>query len=250
MPYAHGYKVRFDVPSSPYTFHDVVLKFTEFSDNWDPGTGDIIIPCEVDEQYCPDKSTLQKLVQMEFMGEGVAGKVKLEIESIYATNCDEDVVETDPNPEETAANGGSGGGGSGNRGQFGSQSDRDENAVGGQGGYMLPTILPNGDVRIESFDNPQHRWYPVNDPVMGGQSMSTVVVEDDAGVFDGEVRDVTSLAAPGFVKMETRGGAFPDVRACKALKMVLRSSNDYGGIRVTFGRHHNDGAQWYIRGYK
>lgn len=251
MPYAHGYKARFDVPSDEGGFHEVALKFDEFSDNWDPRSGDVVVSCEDDAQFCPDETTLQNLVQMEIMAEGVNGEVKLEIDSIAATNCDDDVVETDPNPDETNRNGGSGGG----RGQFGNRNyggalDRDKNAVGGRGGYMYPTILPNGDIRIESFDDPQHRWYAVSDPVMGGSSTSTVAVKNKAGVFDGEVRTVESLDAPGFVSMQTRGGSFPDLRMCKALKMVLKSENDYGGLRVTFGRHHNEGAPWYIRGYK
>ena len=81
-------------------------------------------------------------------------------------------METDPAPEKTAKeNSGSGGGagydGNGNsdRGQFGGRNysgmlDRDKNAVGGYRGYTYPTILPNGDIHIESFDNPKHRWYP------------------------------------------------------------------------------------------
>jgi len=62
--------------------------------------------------------------------------------------------------------------------------------------------------------------------------------------------DVRSLDAPGFIKMETWGGNFPDVSMCGALKITLASANDYGGIRVTFGRHHADDAQPYVRGYK
>ena len=256
MPYAHGYKAPFSVPSAQDggdggEFRDVELKFTEFSDNWDPRTGDVVVACAADQQFCPDDATLRNMVQMEVMAEGVNGKVRLEIDSIAAMNCDGDVVETDPDPDATNRNGGSGR----PRGQFGGRNyggtlDRDKNAVGGWGGYMHPTILPNGDIRIESFDDPRHRWYAVNDPVMGGSSDSTVTVRGDAGVFDGTVRDVETLDAPGFVKMETRGGSFPDISACEALRMVLKSDNGYGGLRVTFGRHHNEGAPWYIRGYK
>lgn len=260
MQYAHGYKAHFNVPidsgSASEPFHEVLLQFTDFSDNWDPKTGNVIVSCADNEQYCPDDATLANMVQMEFMAEGVSGTVRLEIDSIQAINCDDSVVETDPNPEETAKNSGSGGGGYGNnRGQFGGRNysgnlDRDKNAVGGYGGYMYPTILPNGDVRIESFDNPKHRWYPVNDPVMGGSSMSSVTVLRETGIFDGEVVDVPRLDAPGFIKMETRGGNFPDVSMCRALKLTLKSANDYTGIRVTLGRHHADDAQPWVRGYK
>jgi len=257
MRFAHGYHARFDVPDVPSEFQDVLLKFTKFSDNWDPRTGNIIVSCEEDQQYCPDDETLQNMERLEIMAEGVNGKIKLEIQSIIATNCDDDVSEADPNPEKTAANrgGNNGNRGGGNRGQFGNSDmsgflNRDENAVGGNGGWMFPTILENGDIRIESFDNPQHRWYPINDPVMGGSSTSTVKVMNEVGVFDGEVVDVSFLGAPGFIKMETRGGSFPNVSMCKALKINLKSRNDYNGIRVTMGTHHADNAQPYVRGYK
>lgn len=265
MRFAHGYHARFEVAFQD-VFLDVVLAFSEFSDNWDPRTGDIIVTCQENEQYCPDDKTLQNMERLEIMAEGVNGEIKLEIKSIVAYNCDDDVSEADPNPEETAANQGQGGGGRGNGGnqgnrgdggnrggggrQFGGFVDHDEDAVGGHGGWMLPTILENGDIRIESFDNPQHRWFPLNDPVMGGQSKSTVNVQNDLGVFEGEVKDVSFLGAPGFIKMETRGGNFPNVSMCKALRINLKSRNDYNGIRVTLGTHHADTAQPYVRGYK
>eukprot|EP00578_Thalassiosira_sp_NH16_P027255 CAMPEP_0181088344 /NCGR_PEP_ID=MMETSP1071-20121207/6736_1 /TAXON_ID=35127 /ORGANISM="Thalassiosira sp., Strain NH16" /LENGTH=540 /DNA_ID=CAMNT_0023170253 /DNA_START=54 /DNA_END=1676 /DNA_ORIENTATION=- len=253
MRYARGYKAHFDVPEPLSEFHDIELGFSKFSDNWDPRTGDIIISCSEDEQFCPDDATRKNLQQIEIMAEGVNGDIKLEIDSISATNCDDDVVESDPNPEETAkTNGSSSGRG---RGQFGGRNysgefGREENSVGGYGGYTYPTILPNGDIRIESFNSPKHRWFPLNDPVMGGSSTSSVAVKNNVGVFDGEVVDVARLDAPGFIKMETRGGNFPDVSMCKALKINLRSMTEYTGIRVTLGRHHADGAQPYVRGYK
>lgn len=85
---------------------------------------------------------------------------------------------------------------------------------------------------------------------MGGSSTSTVKVTNEVGVFDGEVVDVSFLGAPGFIKMESRGGSFPNVSMCKALKINLKSQNDYDGIRVTMGTHHADNAQPYVRGYK
>ena len=37
---------------------------------------------------------------------------------------------------------------------------------------------------------------------------------------------------------------------CRALKILLKSANEYSGVRVTMGRHHADDAQPYVRGYK
>jgi len=245
MPYAHGYKTHFDAPVGD--FETVDLPFTEFSDNWDPKTGEIVVSCADNNQYCPDDNTLEDFKQLEIMAEGVNGKILLEIKSIHAYGCDDDVSEKAPDSD----NGGNNSDGSSfSKGNWKAYKDRDENAVGGSGGYMQPTILENGDIRIESFDNPQHRWYPNNDPVMGGSSTSTVSVQNDAGVFDGEVVDVDFLNAPGFIKMETRGGNFPDVSMCEALKIHLKSANDYSGIRVTFGTHHAPNTEPYVRGYK
>lgn len=243
MPYAQGYKTQFDVPVGE--FGDVKLAFTDFSDNWDPKTGNVVISCEEDNQYCPDDATLQNFQKFEIMAEGVKGNINLEIQSIHAFGCDDDVSETNPNPKDQAPIST----GSGFRGSGGFRP-QEHDSVGGYGGYMQPTILENGDVRIESFEDPQHQWYPLNDPVMGGSSTSTVTVQNKAGIFDGEVVNVDFLDAPGFIKMETRGGNFPDVSMCKALKIVLKSANDYDGIRVTFGTHHAADAQPYVRGYK
>lgn len=255
FPYAKGYKTHFDLPAASDDFQSVFVKFDEFSDNWDPRTGEIVVSCEENNQYCPDDATLKNLEQIEIMAEGVKGKVYLEIKSILATNCDDDVSETNPNPDEDpyrdsnninspVTNGG------GRNNNFSRFQDHEKDSVGGYGGYMAPTILENGDVRIESFEDPQHRWFPTNDPVMGGSSVSTVTIKNDVGIFDGEVVDVDFLGAPGFIKMETRGGNFPDVSMCTGLKIQLKSSNSYDGIRVSFGTHHADDAMPYVRGYK
>jgi len=115
-------------------------------------------------------------------------------------------------------------------------------------------ILEDGDrVPIESFSTPQFSWVTRNDPVMGGQSTSEFHVDDDegTGVFDGQVKIVTFLQAPGFIELEA-SGSFPDVSACEALALVVKSTtDDYQGYRISFGTKH-DPASWmpWIRGYK
>lgn len=255
MPYANGYKTRFDAPVGFYG--DVEIPFTDFSDNWDPYTGDQVVTCAEDNQYCPDETTLKNLLRFEFMAEGVLGKIRLEIKSITAYGCDDNVVETGEVPAQASGPfpGAGGNGYNGMPGEGGENNHEHNHNGRGEGGhdhpsYVPPVILANGDIRIESFADPQHTWVSLNDPVMGGKSTSTVMVQDDAGIFDGEVVDVPFLEAPGFIKMETRGGAFPDVSACKALKMNLMSSALYDGLRVTFGTHHAEEAGPYVRGYK
>jgi len=77
-----------------------------------------------------------------------------------------------------------------------------------------------GAVPIATFDNAKATtwsWNPVNDPVMGGKSVSTFTVDADRklGVWDGEVKIVPFLKAPGFCNLQAPGlnkkAAFPDV---------------------------------------
>jgi len=218
----------------------VTIPFTDFSDSWDPKTGDQIETCEEDSNLCPDDITLENLLRFEIMAEGVLGVVDLEIKLIEAVDCADDVATVDPNPGLHHQGG---------RGQGGRPpSGESQNAT--HIGHVTPHILSNGDIRIESFSNPQHAWFALNDPVMGGSSTSTVTLQNGAGVFEGEVEDVSFLHAPGFIKMETRGGAFPDVSHCNSLKLNLKAPLDYDGLRVTFGVHHAADSGPYVRGYK
>lgn len=81
-------------------------------------------------------------------------------------------------------------------------------------------------------------WFALVDPVMGGQSTGTWTKNDDEqyGSLDGEVKDVPSLSAPGFV---TAGalGKFPDASASIDGGLVLKvrsNTADYTGFRISF----------------
>merc|ERR1711988_1534635 len=70
----------------------------------------------------------------------------------------------------------------------------------------------------------------------GGKSTGTWALGDGFGVIDGEVVDVPSLSAPGFIKAQAKGN-FPDVSAFADGSLVLsvRTTNpEYEGYRVTF----------------
>lgn len=108
------------------------------------------------------------------------------------------------------------------------------------------------EISIEVFSNPTHEWHAKNDPVMGGESTSTVEINtvSGVGIFDGEVVNVPYLDAPGFITMETKAGAFPDVSSCSALQMVMSSTTpEYKGYRVSFGNVHVSGGR-HAFGYK
>jgi len=81
-------------------------------------------------------------------------------------------------------------------------------------------------------------WFALVDPVMGGQSTGTWTLNADEsyGSLDGEVKDVPSLSAPGFV---TAGAlaSFPDASSTidGGIVLNIRSSTaDYTGFRVSF----------------
>lgn len=118
-------------------------------------------------------------------------------------------------------------------------------------GLSVAPVLGNGDdtIPIESFENPVHIWKTVNDPVMGGESTGNFTIENGLGKFVGNVVNVPFLAAPGFIQVKTNSGKFPDVSSCRALELVLRSSTQYEGYRVSFGNAHVPGGRFAF-GYK
>merc|ERR1712028_157594 len=78
----------------------------------------------------------------------------------------------------------------------------------------------------------------LNDPVVGGQSNGTFSVDSSGkyGIFDGVVKDVPSLKAPGFIKAAA-AGVFADISSAFGGDLVLtvRSSTpEYKGFRVAF----------------
>merc|ERR1711865_1194755 len=82
------------------------------------------------------------------------------------------------------------------------------------------------------------KFTELNDPVMGGQSSGTFAIDaaNKCGIFDGEVKDVPSLKAPGFIKAAA-DGSFPDISSTIGGDLVLsvRSSTpEFGGFRVAF----------------
>lgn len=94
-------------------------------------------------------------------------------------------------------------------------------------------------VDIVTFDGAAattHKFTELNDPVMGGKSSGTWTVGDGFGVFDGQVLDVPSLSAPGFIKTAA-DGTFPDASSAIGGDLVLtvRSATpEYAGFRVSF----------------
>jgi hypothetical protein len=85
--HARGFKAN--LPNNvTEEFTLVELAFTSFTDYWNELTGDPVKTCSSQHpQYCPDVATLQNMKPIGVWGEGVRGKVSLQIKSIYAVGC-------------------------------------------------------------------------------------------------------------------------------------------------------------------
>lgn len=88
-----------------------------------------------------------------------------------------------------------------------------------------------GDMAIITFDGAKSTTYPweaVNDPVMGGQSNSTITIDqkDGLGMWNGEVKIVPFLKAPGFCTMQSPGlrkkADFPSVQGFNGVVVTAR----------------------------
>jgi len=109
---------------------------------------------------------------------------------------------------------------------------------------MLSLMLPSATgltrtIPLATFNGASGTFFSfneLNDPVMGGKSTGTWDQSGTFGVFDGEVVDVPSLSAPGFIKASA-DGTFPDVSAAATGSLVLRvrsTTPNYAGFRVSF----------------
>merc|ERR1712190_613976 len=82
------------------------------------------------------------------------------------------------------------------------------------------------------------KFAELNDPVMGGKSTGTWEVDAShkVGVFDGEVVNVPSLKAPGFIKAAADAKYFPDASSAANGDVVLTvrtTTPEYKDYRVT-----------------
>ena len=97
---------------------------------------------------------------------------------------------------------------------------------------------------LASFDGGARalQWFVTNDPVMGGQSHSTLRVAGGVGTFAGTCAIVPFLGAAGFCRMGSTTATLPDASAFAsdgALHLSLRSSSpSYQGFKLGFSSLH------------
>merc|ERR1711988_1466911 len=84
LPFSRGcFKQKFSVPAGS-DFVEVKLPFNTFSDKWSSATGEHTAECAKDKDVCPTAEKLSKIQRVEFWGEGAAGKLHLEVQSVSA----------------------------------------------------------------------------------------------------------------------------------------------------------------------
>jgi len=112
-------------------------------------------------------------------------------------------------------------------------------ATGSSIGSSATSAAAATDIPLVTFDGvttTTFEFQELNDPVMGGKSTGTWSQAGTFGVFEGDVVDVPSLKAPGFIKAAA-DGHFVDISAAASGALVLRvrsSTPGYGGFRVSF----------------
>merc|ERR1711957_320101 len=82
IPFSRGcYKAPFTLPVGS-EFVEVRVPFSTFTDRWNSATGKPVALCAQDSSTCLTAKKLEKVLRVELMAEGVAGKVHLEVKSI------------------------------------------------------------------------------------------------------------------------------------------------------------------------
>lgn len=94
--------------------------------------------------------------------------------------------------------------------------------------FAVPSAIAKS-LPIATFDGASgttFKWETVNDPVMGGQSYSTFAVQGKLGQWQGEVKIVPFLKAPGFCNLEADIHSIPDLSAYEGLSLRARTVGD------------------------
>jgi len=97
------------------------------------------------------------------------------------------------------------------------------------------------DIPLVTFDGAEattFKFHALNDPVMGGVSVGSWELDEvqGIGIFNGTVKDVPALSAPGFLSAYARG-QFNDASTTISGDLVLKvrtSTASYTGFRVSF----------------
>lgn len=284
--FSSGFKAHFDAPVST-DFQEVKLPLSNFSDCNSDSTGEPTKTCAQDKNVCPDKDTLSNMRTVSIWAEGAKGKVHLEIESIFGSDCaglqDDTAPQATCTTYEKVVNGTcaedclpdmiglcpvslvvkAGGLTKGDCKSLGytvpaapiSQKAGPCGTLHFKAFTKGPEFLASSTSKISlvSFD-PSDKAYKkfdeTNDPVMGGKSQGQFTVKDKILQWRGEVVNVPSLQAPGFIKINSEISHFDDINSCKAIEITARAAAKYDGYRFSFGTKRGFLCSFFSSGFK
>jgi len=116
------------------------------------------------------------------------------------------------------------------------------------------TTSATSTINILSFAPSSPNFHQMNfqaDPVMGGKSTGSFKTESNIGIFSGTVRDVPSLSAPGFIKIQTSNADYPNISTCSHILIEAMSNNaDYQGWRIGLGNSKAPQSRRFATGHK
>merc|ERR1712046_543078 len=75
------FKAPFSVAAGD-DFTEVRIPLSEFSDKWSSATGELTTLCKDDASVCPSASKLKNVQRVSIWGEGVAGKIHIEVADV------------------------------------------------------------------------------------------------------------------------------------------------------------------------
>merc|ERR1712048_361882 len=75
------FKAPFTMPAGK-DFSEIRIPLSEFSDKWSSATGELTTLCSDDPDVCPTASKLRNVQRVAIWGEGVAGQLHIEVDSI------------------------------------------------------------------------------------------------------------------------------------------------------------------------
>ena len=209
-PSRHGgptFKADFTVSGTDWT--TVYVPFNNFSIDWSDYTGECTTKDPTGQQHhcctaahpevCVTEPLLKSISSFEVWAEGSEGDFSLEIDWIGATNM------AGPTPTPPT-----------------------------------PTPTPSSGKFVELVDIAKSKWRLTNDPVMGGLSHSTIQVDQSLSEvnFQGEVKIVPKLQAPGFCDAETSApllSKFPSATGYDGIQLVLKASGPLRQFKQSWG---------------
>jgi len=106
---------------------------------------------------------------------------------------------------------------------------------------ILAVVAVALDVPIASFDGvkaTELEFKTVNDPVMGGQSASSFHVDNKVGVWEGEVKIVPFLKAPGFCTLQAQDQTFPNLHGTSGIAVRVAATDGLKQFRVMVGSNN------------